>query len=849
MSFGFGVGDFIAVLELVNKVRKDFQSAPSQFEDISNEVRSLSILLSDVDITVSETELDAYQRSDLQHLVRSCRDVLETLEETLDQYRDLNSGNGKLRSRVKRVWKRINWEPDDIRELRERITLNTMLLNTFLGGISSQTIYIIKHGVNRLNLQQDNEQRLGTLDWLTRLDYDAQQQDFISRRQPGTGKWLLDSTEYQSWLTTVGHTLFCPGMPGAGKTILTSTVVEDLTTRYRGDKNTAIAYIYFNFRTQDDQKLTNLLGSILRQCIQHLDRLPESVTALENECNKSSKRPSLDELSGTLQSVAAAYSRVFIVIDALDECQASDDRRAHLLSELFKLQARCGVNIFATSRFIPDIVDTFENGTTLEIRASSEDIERYVTGRIEHLQPFVRRNKQLQEEIKAGISAAVDGMFLLAQIFLDSLDDKLTPKAIRSSLKNLRKQIQGPGEAGQAQALDYAYEQAMERINSQKPGLRDIAFQVLAWITCAKRPLTQLELQHALAVELGTIKFDEENLPDIQGMVSACCGLVTIENESSIIRLVHYTTQEYFERTQGKWFPDADAEITTACLTYLSFDVFEAGVLYRDKELIERLRSNPLYDYAAQHWGHHARKAPNLAKEIIEFLESGPKVEAAGQALLCSTRYQPGSSTGGGTDPDGVTGLHLAAYFDLDTIMKSLLESGSIDPNSAASFKWHGDMTSLSYAAQMGHEAIVKLLLEKDNVDPDSKNAAHRNWGRTPLSYAAENGHESIVELLINTGKVDIDAVDEVGSFDLFTWPGDGLTPLCAAVENGHLGVVKLLLAKGADPAYKHSYSETSGDTETPLARATKSGRGHEAIAKLLQEKIKSNAEPEKQWD
>jgi hypothetical protein len=99
-------------------------------------VRSLSIVLSDVDVTVSETELDAYQRSDLQHLVSSCRDVLETLEDTLDKYRDLHPGSGRLGSRVKRAWKRINWEPDDIRELRERITLNTTLLNTFLGGIS-----------------------------------------------------------------------------------------------------------------------------------------------------------------------------------------------------------------------------------------------------------------------------------------------------------------------------------------------------------------------------------------------------------------------------------------------------------------------------------------------------------------------------------------------------------------------------------------------------------------------------------------------------------------------------------------------------------------------------------------
>ncbi|RMJ13402.1 hypothetical protein CDV36_006950 [Fusarium kuroshium] len=835
MSFGFGVGDFIAVLKLANGVRKDFQSAPSQFEDISNEVRSLSIVLSDVEVTVSESELDAYQRNDLQHVINSCRDVLERLEDTLDKYRDLHADKGILGSRVKKAWKRINWEPDDIRELRERITLNTTLLNTFLGGISSQTMYAIKHGVDRLNLQQDNEQRLRTLNWLTPLDYAAQQQDFISRRQPGTGKWLLDSKEYQNWLTTAGHTLFCPGMPGAGKTILTSTVVEDLTTRFLGDKNTSIVYIYFNFRRQDDQKLTDLLACILRQSIQHLDRIPDSVNALEAKCKTdSNRRPSLDELLRALQAVATGFSRVFVVVDALDECQASEGCRAHLLSELFKLQAKCGVNIFVTSRFIPDIVDMFENGTTLEIRASNEDVERYVKGRIEHLQPFVRRNKQLQEEIKVGISTAVDGMFLLAQIFLDSLDDKLTPKSIRSGLKDFQKHSKGSGEAGKAQALDFAYEQAMERINSQKPGLREIALQVLAWITCAKRPLTQVELQHALAVELGTVQLDEENLPDLQGTVSACCGLVTIDNESNIIRLIHYTTQEYFERTRTKWFPNAEAEITMVCLTYLSFEDFEVGSCRLIKGLIERLRSNPLYSYAAQHWGHHARRASAVTGEIIEFLESNQKAEAAGQALLCGECDRLDSDDVEEMYPKNATGSHLAAYFDLEVVMKSLLERDSINPNSAAVFKWTGDMTPLSYAAQMGHEAIVKLLLEKGNVDPDAKNAADENFGRTPLSYAAENGHKAVVELLINTERVNINHPDTEGSFVLLTVPSSGLTPLAAAAENGHYDIVKLLLGHGADATYEVPESWLGG-SKTALERATKNG--HEAIAKLLLER------------
>jgi hypothetical protein len=90
----------------------------------------------------------------------------------------------------------------------------------------------------------------------------------------------------------------------------------------------------------------------------------------------------------------------------------------------------------------------------------------------------------------------------------------------------------------------------MERIEGQSAGLEELAKQVLSWITCAKRHLTALELQHALAVEVGNSELDEENLPEIEDMISVCAGLVTIDNESNVIRLIHYTAQEYFERTQ-----------------------------------------------------------------------------------------------------------------------------------------------------------------------------------------------------------------------------------------------------------------------------------------------------------
>ena len=179
----------------------------------------------------------------------------------------------------------------------------------------------------------------------------------------------------------------------------------------------------------------------------------------------------------------------------------------------------------------------------------------------------------------------------------------------------------------------------MERIGGQVKDQEELAKQVLSWITCAKRPLTTSELQHALAVEVGESALDEENLPQIEDIVSVCAGLVAVDKESNIIRLVHYTTKEYFERTQNHWFPNAETDITAICVTYLSFHAFESGFCQTDAEFEERLRLNQLYDYIAHNWGNHAREALTLCQQVIGFLESELKIEAASQALLAIKRY------------------------------------------------------------------------------------------------------------------------------------------------------------------------------------------------------------------
>jgi ankyrin repeat protein len=666
--------------------------------------------------------------------------------------------------------------------------------------------------VVKLVQHQENQEWQAILDWLPSIDYAAQQSDFVSRRQEGTGQWLLESVEFQAWVKSDQQVLFCPGIPGAGKTILTSIVVDYLYTKFQEDMDIGIAYLYCDFRQQDRQKVERLLASLLKQLAQGLPYLPESVKSLYDSHKDKRTQPTFNEISGALQSVSALYSRIFIAIDALDECQASDGCRTRLLTEIFAFQEKSRTNIFTTSRFIPEISEHFKDSIQLEIRANDHDVQRYLEGHMSQLPRCVLSSSELQDEIKAEIIRAVDGMyvnsyalrivlityrFLLALLHFNSLKGKTSARAIRTALKKL--------PTG-SEAYDDAYNDALERIEGQLADKKRLAKKVLSWITCAKRPLTTFELEHALAVELRESQFDKENLSPIEDVVSVCAGLVTVDRESSIIRLVHYTTQEYFERTQNRWFPDAETDIATICVTYLLFDEFKSGFCQNDQDFEKRLQLNPLYDYASHNWGHHARAASMLIPEVNIFLERRAQVESSIQALLAVKRY---SSDSGYSQrfPKKMRGLHLAAYFGVKAVVQLLLEK---EPD--VNLKASDGRTPLHWASMNGHVEVVKLLLEKG-----ADVAVASQSGSTPLHWGSMNGHVEVIKLLLEKGP-DVEAADQYGS-----------TPLHRASVNGHVEVIKLLLEKGADVAA----AGQSGST--PLHWA--SMNGHVEVLKLLLEK------------
>jgi hypothetical protein len=191
------------------------------------------------------------------------------------------------------VWKRLKWEPEDIKQLRSRISTNIGLLNAF-------TSRLTRDNVVTLVRRQEDQGRYTILDWITPIDYALQQSDLTSRRQAGTGQWLLDSAGFKAWVETDKQTLFCLGIPGAGKTILTSIVVDELFTRFENDGNVGIAYLYCNYQRQHEQNPEDLFASVLKQLVQEHPSIPDSVKMLYNRHKDKRTRPLLDEILGIL---------------------------------------------------------------------------------------------------------------------------------------------------------------------------------------------------------------------------------------------------------------------------------------------------------------------------------------------------------------------------------------------------------------------------------------------------------------------------------------------------------------------------------------------------------------------
>jgi len=248
------------------------------------------------------------------------------------------------------------------------------------------------------------------LTWLSQSDYSVQQRGIISQRQEGTGQWFLDSPQFKQWLDGPDMTLFCPGIPGAGKTML-AAITNDYLRRHRASSSVEVAFLFCNYKRQAEQTLEIMLPALLKQLVQPQPGIAAPVMELFEAFQKHNTIPSISQIQEALKTVIMSYDTVFLVVDALDEYSTKDRDPGQLIDTLRKLQADTSrLRLLFTSRFISDISQRLQPCLTLEIRAREEDVTAFVAGQMSRLPPCIRRDKDLENQVMATIILAVEGM-------------------------------------------------------------------------------------------------------------------------------------------------------------------------------------------------------------------------------------------------------------------------------------------------------------------------------------------------------------------------------------------------------------------------------------------------------
>lgn len=220
--------------------------------------------------------------------------------------------------------------------------------------------------------------------------------------------WFLDSPQFAHWMAEPKGTLFCPGIPGAGKTMMAAIAVDHLVRKIHGI-GTEVAYLYCSYKSKEVQNVSSQLEAILKQVTQARPSLIATVDELHHQHAGRGTRPFVNELSMALESILENIPVLYVVVDALDEF-LDNGMRHQFIAKLCDLQKAAHLRFMVTSRFIPDITAQFREAPILEIRASDEDVRKFIAGQSDRLPKCIQDDAELQAMVQERIVRAVDGM-------------------------------------------------------------------------------------------------------------------------------------------------------------------------------------------------------------------------------------------------------------------------------------------------------------------------------------------------------------------------------------------------------------------------------------------------------
>jgi ankyrin repeat protein len=601
-----------------------------------------------------------------------------------------------------------------------------------------------------------------------------------------------------------------------------STIIERVLKDYGNKPRTAIAYFYFDFAESYKLGMKTYLSSLIAQICRQRRDIPVDVQSLYDRYMAHHLLPTTDDLLGAL-SAATEGLEVFLICDALDEC-AERDLLLNVLATISK--GNCGrIKILATSRSERDIeiaVSPLLTGNVcIQDAKIDADIRLFVCNSIAKGPKMRRWPTSVKAEVESALVQGAKGMFRWVKCQLDVLRNCTTPQDLKKALKAL------------PPTLDETYERILLSIDKNDRGKAHTALQ---WLTFSARPLQLQEVAEAVVVEPECDSFSpEDRMFEPYDIISICRSLVSISEDTSELRLAHYSVQEYLVSERIRKGPasffsvirvSADTLIAEVCLTYI--------LLFDKPDSLSKtsLSEWPLLDYACKHWFHHAGRLTGEsdrrnASRLTEKLFTPHKNLAFYQWLRVFEPDRPWISF----DPHKefsslATPLYYSSYCCLLDATRNLLYRGANVDARGGHYSTPLNAAA-SRIAHPGSEAVIHLLIQSK---ADINMVDDRGWG--PLHQTCWFGHAQLANLLLQSG-ADIDSQD---------WGGG--SPMHLASFGGHLSVIQILLEHNAEIDAKarlkrvdlkvgSKYEARLSNRRTPLMEAAWNGQ-EEAVQMLL---------------
>lgn len=600
-------------------------------------------------------------------------------------------------------------------------------------------------------------------------------------------------------------------MSGSGKTVLCSSVIEELLKFRASNRDILVLYFFFDFASPNKSTASNFLRACLQQLLAQVTPIPPPVRTLYADHCDGLQQPSEKALLDTLHNCLKGTGPTYLVMDALDEC-IEKIRLPKVITDIISWNLENN-HLLATSRPDRDIEAAFIplNCCTLPMETPeiNKDICQHVYGTMLEDTRLKKWPEEVRTEIATAIIANAGGMFRWAACQLEALKRCISLKQLRIALGSLPK------------TLEDTYSRELSHIDQT---MGPTAFTMLNWLCFSAIPLTLEEMAEVLAVDSENLEYDpSQKLQDPQDLLSICGCLVTISTQlDGSLRLAHYSVKEYLvssliqHSNLSRWHIEelsAEKLIIRTCLAYLRYcdNLWHREVA--PQKNIHTLHSLlPFTKYSLNFWGFHFKLAgepSELLSSVLELLV-GPDSHFLDWAWLAGTLPE-GHYT---EDPQQASAprrdilLYYASLIGSPKLIDCILSTGANIDAIGGNFG-----SALMLAAYRGdNECVEHLLANGADVNAQSKHHG------SALHAAAAWGWTDIMALLISHG-VDVNFVG--GLFH---------TALLAAIQSDiwTVGTVELLLNAGADIRLGKSYI-------SPLAEASRHGK--EDIVKLLLER------------